>query len=243
MHTRILAPTGTIRAAINFGNPVLAQRDPATGGARGVSADLARELGRRAGLPVAIVPFESAGAVFEASASDAWDIAFLAIDPVRAAEILFTPPYVIIEGGYAVPSDSPLRTVDDVDQAGVRIAVAEKSAYDLHLSRTLRHAEIVRAPTGEASLRRFLHDGLEALAGVKAALRAIVDADPALRMMDGRFMAIEQAMGTPRGRDAAWRDLCDFIEEMKASGFVADALKRSGQRDARVAPAQLGSEL
>src|SRR6266851_7844279 len=133
-----LAPTGKLRAAINFGNPVLAQKDPATGDARGVSVDLARELGRRLGLPVDLIAYDAAGKVVDAVKTGAWDVAFLAVDPDRAAEIAFTAPYVVIEGTYAVPADSPLRAIEDVDRNGVRIAVGAKSAYDLYLTRTLK---------------------------------------------------------------------------------------------------------
>src|SRR6266568_5375287 len=147
-----LAPSGKLRAAINFGNPVLAQKDPATGEPRGVSVDLARELGRRLALPVDLIAYDAAGKVVDAVKTGAWDVAFLAIDPERAAEIDFTAPYVVIEGTYAVPADSPLRTIDDVDRDGVRIAVGAKSAYDLYLTRALRHARLVRAPTSPAAI-------------------------------------------------------------------------------------------
>lgn len=232
-----LAPTGRVRAAINFGNPVLAQADPATGEARGVSVDIARELGRRLGVGVDLVTFDAAGKVFAALGEGAWDVAFLAIDPKRAAEIDFTAPYVIIEGSYMVPADSPLRTVDDVDRPGVRIAVGNGSAYELYLSRTIRHAQLVRAPTGPEAIEMFLRDGLEAAAGVKSPLQTFARGRTDLRVMDGRFMAIEQAMGTPKGRAAGLAYLRGMIEELKASGFVAEGLARSGQRDAIVAPA------
>ena len=231
-----LAPAGRLRAAINFGNPVLAQRDPATGEPRGVSVELARELGRRLAVPVETVAFDAAGKVFEALRAGAWDIAFLAIDPARAAEIAFTAPYVLIEGTYLVPADSPLRTVADVDRDGVRIAVGDKSAYDLYLTRTLRRARLVRAPTSSGAIDVFVQEKLEAAAGVRQPLVQFAMTHPDVRVMDGRFMAIEQAMGTPRGREAGARYLREFIEEMKASGFVAGALERSGQRDATVAP-------
>ena len=168
-----LAPTGTLRAAINFGNPVLAQKDPATGEARGVTVDIARELGRRLGVAVDLVGFDAAGKVFEALKAGVWDVAFLAIDPKRATEIDFTAPYVIIEGSYVVPADSALRAIDDVDRAGVRIAVANGSAYELYLSRTIKHAQIVRAPSGNEAIAMFLRDKLEALAGVKSPLAEI----------------------------------------------------------------------
>src|SRR4051794_621686 len=145
---RELAPSGTLRAAINFGNTVLAQKDPATGEPRGVSTELARELARRLGVPIEFVAFDAAGKVFDAIKAKTWDVAFLAIDPVRAAEIDFTGPYVVIEGAYAVPQDSPLRTVADVDRAGVRVAVARASAYELYLTRALKHATLVRESSG-----------------------------------------------------------------------------------------------
>jgi len=231
-----LAPTGKLRAAINFGNPVLAQKDPATGEPRGVSVDLARELGRRLGVPVELVTFDAAGKVFAALKTGAWDIAFLAIDPARATEIAFTAPYVVIEATYLVPADSPLRTIEDVDRDGVRVAVGNKSAYDLYLTRTLKRAQLVRVPTSPAAIDIFLKDKLEAAAGVKQPLLQFAKTHPNVRVMDGRFMAIEQAMGTPRGREAGARYLREFIEEMKASGFVARGLERSGQGDATVAP-------
>jgi len=231
-----LAPTGKLRAAINFGNPVLAQKDPATGEPRGVSVDLARELGRRLGVPVELVTFDAAGKVFDALKKGAWDIAFLAIDPARAAEIAFTAPYVVIEATYVVPADSALRTIEDVDRDGVRVAVGNKSAYDLYLTRTLKHAQLVRVPTSLAALDVFLKDKLEAAAGVKQPLLQFAKTNPNVRVMDGRFMVIEQAMGTPKGREAGARYLREFIEEMKASGFVARGLERSGQGDATVAP-------
>src|SRR3954463_15191757 len=152
-----IAPTGRLRAAINLGNAVLAQKDPATGEPSGVSVDLARELGRRLGLPVDLVVYDAAGKVVEAVKSGAWDVAFVAIDPERAAEISYTAPYVVIEGTYAVPADSPLRRIEDVDREGVRIAVGAKSAYDLYLTRTLKRARLVRAPlraAGGAEARR-----------------------------------------------------------------------------------------
>src|SRR5947209_7997363 len=228
-----LAPTGKLRAAINLGNPVLAQGTPAD--PRGVTVDLARELARRTGLALELVPFPAAGKVFEALQAGAWDVAFLAIEPVRAAEIFFTAPYVIIEGVYLVPKNSALKTVADVDRAGVRIGVNKNSAYDLFLTRTLKAAQLVR---GENGVALFVEQKLEAAAGVKQPIAAYAKAHPDVRVMDGRFMEIRQAMGTPRGREAAAAYLRKFVEEMKASGFVAAALQRSNQPDAAVAPAE-----
>jgi polar amino acid transport system substrate-binding protein len=233
-----LAPAGKLRAAINLGNMVLAQKDPATGDLRGVTVDLARELARRVGLPLELVPFDAAGKVFDALKAGAWDVAFLAIEPVRAAEIAFTAPYVIIEGVYLVPKGSALRAVADVDRDGVRIAVNKGSAYDLYLTRTIKHAQLVR---GENGIELFVRDRLEAAAGVKQPLVEYAKTNPSVRIMDGRFMEIRQAMGTPKlryqGRDAAPRYLHAFVEEMKATGFIAEALRRSNQPDAAVAPA------
>jgi polar amino acid transport system substrate-binding protein len=229
-----LAPTGKLRAAINLGNMVLAQTDSATGKPKGITPDLANELGRRLGVPVELVPFNAAGKVFEAVSTGTIDVMFLAIEPVRANEIAFTAPYVIIEGVYLVPKDSNLKTVADVDRDGVRIGVNKNSAYDLFLTRTLKHATLVR---GDDGIGLFVKDKLDAAGGVKQPLVKYAATNPDVRVMDGRFMEIRQAMGTPKGRsDAGARYLRGFVEEMKASGFVADALKRSNQPDATVAP-------
>jgi polar amino acid transport system substrate-binding protein len=231
-----LAPTGRLRAAINFGNSVLAQEDPAGGQPRGVSAELARELARRLGVGIDYVTFDAAGKVFEALKAGLWDIGFLAIDPVRAAGIDFTAPYVVIEGVYLVPKDSGLHTVAEVDHSGVRVAVAQGSAYDLYLTRALKHATLVRQPSGPESLEMFVRDRLEAAAGVRQPIVAFAQAHPDTRLIPGRFMAIEQAMGTVKGRETGVAYLRSFIEEMKACGFVARALEASGQGDAAVAP-------
>jgi polar amino acid transport system substrate-binding protein len=232
-----LAPGGRLRAAINYGNPVLAQRDAATGALGGVTVDLARELGRRLGVAVDLVPFDTAGKVSDSANANVWDVAFLAVDPVRANEIAFTAPYVLIEGAYMVPAGSALRRVDEVDRDGVRIAVGQKSAYDLYLTRTIKRAALVRAPTSEAAIELFRRDKLEVAAGVRQPLEQFAARNPDVRMIEGRFMVIEQAMGTPKGRAAGAAYLRGFVEEMKASGFVADALRRSNQPDATVAPA------
>ena len=225
----VIAPGGRLRAAINFGNPVLAQRDPQTGEARGVSVALARELARRLGVPLEIVGYDAAGKVTDALANDAWDVAFLAIDPVRANAIAFTPPYVVIEGAYVVPQSSPLQANDDVDRAGVRIAVGRGSAYDLYLTRTIKHAQLVRAATSPAALDLFLNDKLDAGAGVKQPVVKFAAQHPGLRVLPGRFMVIEQAMALPKGRSAGSAYLASFVEELKASGFVDRALAESGQ--------------
>ena len=234
-----LAPTGRLRVAINYGNPVLAQKDPVDperGPPHGVSADLARELGRRLGLPVDFLPFDSAGATFEALKQGRWDVGFLAIDPHRAEHIAFGPPYVLIEGTYLVAADSPLKDIEDVDRPGIRIAVGLGSAYDLYLGRNLKQAVRVQAPTSMAAVDLYLHDRLDAVAGVRQPLEAYARSHAGYRVLPGRFMSIDQALATPKERTDAARWLRGFIEEMKASGFVARALAASGQTAATVAP-------
>ena len=231
-----LAPTGKLRAAINFGNGVLAQKGK-DGEPQGVTADLSRELAKRLGVPVAFVTFEAAGKVFEAAKAGAWDIGFVAIEPVRAADIEFTAPYVFIDGTYMVRQDSPLKEVGDVDKPGIRIAVGLGSAYDLYLTRTIKNATLVRAAVGggRAMIELFINDKLDAAAGVRQPLEDYAKSHPEMRVMSGAFQQIQQAMGTPKGRAAGAKYIAAFVEEMKSSGFVAEALKRSGQV-AEVAP-------
>ncbi|HEX5779444.1 MAG TPA: ABC transporter substrate-binding protein [Xanthobacteraceae bacterium] len=231
-----LAPTGTLRAAINLGNSVLAQQG-ADGALQGVSVDLTNELARRLGRAAAFTSFEAAGKAFEALKTGDCDIAFLANEPARAAEVDFTPAYVLIEGTYMVRIDSPLKEPADVDRAGIRIAVGPNSAYDLYLTRTLKHATIVRAAKGggRAMIDLFLAQNLEAAAGVRQPLEDYARTDSGVRVMAGRFMEIRQSMALQKGRPAGLRYLRNFVEEMKASGFIAGALRRSGQ-EATVAP-------
>ena len=222
-----LAPGGTLRAAINFGNPVLARRDPATGEPRGISTDIARELARRLGASFECVPYEQAGRVLEGLKSDAWDICFLAIDPLRAAGIAFTDAYVVIEGVYMVATESAARTNEDVDRGGARIGVITGSAYDLFLSRELKRATIVRAASMGAVMDLWAAGTLDAIAGVKPQLEAQAKRATGLRLLPQRFMAINQAMGTPRDRENGARYLRAFIEDLKATGFVAEAFARN----------------
>jgi len=230
-----LAPSGTLRAAINFGNAVLARRS-ADGQLSGVSVDLARELGLRLGVPVQLVPFEAAGRVVDAVKVGAWDIAFVAIDPLRGNDIDYSAAYVVIEGAYVVRQDSPIRSNAEVDRPGVRVAAGRGSAYDLYLTREIRNAKIVRSTTSQNVVETFLNQNLEVAAGVKQQVEADVRRIPGLRLLDGRFMVINQAMGIPKGREAGLAYLRGFVEEMKASGFVRDALARHAIEGAAVAP-------
>jgi polar amino acid transport system substrate-binding protein len=226
-----LAPSGVLRAALNLGNPVLntgTEQAPA-----GVTVDIAREIAARLGVPVEFRCFGAARESFQAMATGAADICFLAIDPVRGLNIAFTAPYVLIEGLYTVPVASPLTTVADVDSPGVRIGVKEGSAYDLFLTRTLRHATVVRGAEGTGV---FVEQNLEAGAGVGEPVTEFVATHPGYRLIEGRFMEIRQAVGTAKTkRPETSRFLHALVEELKASGFVADALRRSGQT-APVAP-------
>ena len=203
-----LAPTGKLRAAINFGNPILATRDAATGEPRGVSVDLSRELAKRLGVPVELVTYDAAGKVVEGLKSRAWDVAFVAIDPARATDISFTAPYVVIEGVYLVTQESPIRSNAEVDRAGIRVVVGAGSAYDLFLSRELKQATLVRAPTSQAGDRHVRRAEARRAAGVKQQLEADARRLPGLRMLDGRFMVINQAMGTPHRRAPRARNIC-----------------------------------
>jgi polar amino acid transport system substrate-binding protein len=232
-----LASTGKLRAAINFGNPILANRNAAGEGV-GVSVDLAREAARRLGVPLELVLFNSAGNVVEAVKGKQVDLAFVAIDPVRGADMDYTAPYVIIEGAYLVRNGSPLTRNEEVDRAGARIAVGRGSAYDLFLTRQIKAASLVRVATSPVVTDEFLAQNLEVAAGVKQQLQADAKRVGGVRLLPGRFMVIEQAMGVPKGRLAAQAWLSSYIEEMKATGFVAEALKRHRIEGAAVAPAR-----
>jgi len=231
-------PGGALRASINLGNPILAGRDPASGEVRGVSVDLARAFAQRLGVAVELVVFDTAAKSVQAVADDQADIGFFAIDPRRGEGIAFTAPYVLIEGCYLVRDDSPIRANGEVDRAGHTVVVGNGSAYDLFLTRELKAASIARAPTSPAVVDTFVDLRADVAAGVKQQLQADARRRGGLRLLDGRFMVIEQAMGVAKGRGAVVAaTLAAFVEEMKASGFVAAALARHGVEGASVAPA------
>ncbi len=231
-----LAPTGAVRAAINVGNPVLARADPDGGEPHGVSVDIARELGRRLGRPVQLVVFPAAGKVVDALASDEWDVAFLADEPARADRVVFSAPYVVIEGTYMLWQDSPFTSAAELDRPGIRIAVGQNAAYDLHLTRALKAAEIVRAPSPSSALELFYADRLDAAAGVRQALDAFAAGKNDLRVLLDAFMAIKQTVASPPGRAAGCAYLQALVAELKADGWVREALDRHGQRGVSVAP-------
>jgi polar amino acid transport system substrate-binding protein len=234
-----LTPTGSLRASINLGNPILAGRDPTSGEPSGVSIDLARAFAQRLGVAAELVVFDTAGQSVQAVAAEQADIGFFAIDPLRGAGIAFSAPYVLIEGCYLVRNESPVRRNEDADQPGRTVVVGQGSAYDLFLTRELKHASIVRAPTSPAVVDTFIAQNADIAAGVRQQLEADARRIGGLRLLDGRFMVIQQAMGLPKGRGAAAAAcLTQFVEEMKAAGFVAAALARHGIQGASVAPPQ-----
>lgn len=234
---KAFTPTGKLRASINLGNPILANREPGSGRPVGVSVDLAQALASRLGVELELVVFDTAGKSVEAVTQEQADIGFFAIDPLRGAGISFTAPYVLIEGCYAVPKDSAIQSNNEVDRPGHRVCVGKGSAYDLYLTRELRQAQIVRAPTSPTVVDVFVEQHLEVAAGVKQQLEEDARRFPGLRLLPGHFMVIQQAMGTPKGRGQEAADvLRSFVEEAKASGFVAQALARHGIQGAAVAP-------
>jgi len=230
-----LTPTGKMRVGINFGNTVLAKRD-ADGTPRGIALDLAKELERRLGVPIEVIIYDAAGRMADGAKAGAWDVAFLAADPDRANEITFTAPYLEIDTTYLVPAQSPLRTPEDVDHDGIRIAVSDKSAYDLFLTRNLKRAQLVRAPGPTASIELFFREKLDALAGIRPMLVDVAEAQSGTRVLDGRFMSVLQAIGTPRGRDAAAQYLDEFVENVIGSGLIARIIQKNGILGASVPP-------
>jgi polar amino acid transport system substrate-binding protein len=215
-----------LRAGINYSNFLLATKDPATGEPRGIAVELAHEIGRRLNIPIEFVPFETAGRMADAVTRDAWDLAFLANEAQRANEILFTPSYVEIDAGYLVPAGSPIQSVHEVDAEGVTIAIAEKSAYDLFLTRTLRHAKLVRTQGMAASFDVFAAEKLDALAGIKPWLIRIAQKLPGSRLLEGRFAGVQQCIGVPKGSESAAEYLREFVEDVKASGFLAETIRK-----------------
>ena len=227
-----LAPTGVLRVGINYGNFLLVNSDRASG----IAVDLGRELGRRLGVSIELITYDAAGKLAAGVEAGAWDVAFLGAEPQRAGEIAFTPAYLEIPATYLVPAGSPIRALQDVDRAGVRIAVAQKSAYDLWLSRNLKHAQLVRAEGIQGSYDLFVAQKLEVLSGLKPRLVADAEKLPGSRVLEGQFTAVQQAIGTPKNRAAGAKYLREFVEDAKASGLVAAAIARHAVRGVSVAP-------
>jgi len=231
-----LAPTGKLRAGINYTNVILATKDKASGESRGVAIDLTREVAQRLGVPFAIVAYESVGAMVDAAKTGAWDIAFLGSEPAREAVISFTAAYLEIEATYLVPGASTLRAAADVDREGARVAAPARANYELFLGRSLQRATLVSAPNADAAFDLLANGQVDALAGLKQGLIGLAEKLPGSRMLEGRFMAVQQSIGVPKGRDAGLSYLRGVVEDAKASGLVARAIEKTGARGVSVAP-------
>lgn len=219
-----LAPTGKLRVGINLSNFLLTKTDPESGEHGGVAVDLGRELGRRLGVPVELLPYPNPGALADAAKHNVWDVGFLGAEPQRATEIDFTAAYVEIQATYLMPPGSTLKNITEVDGVGVRIAVPTKSAYELYLTRSLKHAKLVHEKGADNAFKRYSDDRLDALAGLRPRLLSDQQKQPGSRILEGNFTAVQQAAGTPKGRSAGARYLREFIEEVKRTGLVAKAI-------------------
>lgn len=231
-----LAPTGVLRAGINMANFLLVTGRGEDGAPQGVAPDMAATAAERLGVEVAHVPYETPGQLADDATKGVWDIGLIGAEPARAEHIAFTAAYVEIEATYLVPGDSSIQTIDDVDQPGVRIAVAARSAYDLYLTRAVQHAELVRVAGLNASFDLFVNDKLDALAGLRPRLISDVQKIQGARLLDGKFTAVQQAIGTPKVREAGAAFLREFVEEAKASGLVGSLIERHSVRGLSVAP-------
>ena len=231
-----LAPTGKLRAAINYGNFILATKDRTTGESRGVAVDLTQELGRRLGVPVQIVAYDSVAIMGDAAPTGVWDIAFLGSDPKREALMSFTAAYLEIEATYLVPGGSPLRTAAEVDRDGVRVAAPARANYELFLSRSLKHAQLVSTASAEAAFELLTSGKVEALAGLTQSLLGLEPRLAGSRLVEGRFMGVQQSIAVPKGKDAGLAHLRRVVEDAKGSGLVARAIERTGAKGVSVAP-------
>jgi len=229
-----LAPTGTLRVGLNMSNFLLTATDAATGKPKGLAADMGAEFARRLGVPVELVPFPNPGAVADAARTGVWDVGFIGAEPQRANEIDFTAAYVEIEATYLLPPGSPITAIADVDRPGTRVAISDRSAYDLYLTRHLKHAELIRA-RGDDVFKRFVSDKLDAMAGLRPGLVKNQADLPGSRILDGNFTAVQQAAGVPKGRASGAKYLREFIEDAKASGLVAKLIEKNNVRGLTVA--------
>ncbi|BDT74988.1 ABC transporter substrate-binding protein [Polynucleobacter sp. KF022] len=232
------APTATLRVGINLGNPILANEEPNTKRLYGVTIDIANEIGKRISLPVQLTPFKTAGATVDAVKTGEIDLVFVAIDPVRGADISYTPAYIQIEGAYMVKAESTIQNNEEVDVTGNEIVVGKGSAYDLYLSREIKNATLLRAASSQAVVDDFMSGQGNVAAGVKQQLESDAKRYKGLRMLPGRFMVINQAIGIPKARtdyENTTAFLSDVIAELKQSRFIADAMKRHNIQGAKVA--------
>ncbi len=231
-----LAPTGRLRAGINFGNSLLTKRPAPGGSARGVAVDLAGELARRLGVPLALVTYDTPGQAADAVGKGEWDVVFIAAGPERAATIDFSPPYVQLEATYLVAPGSSIQSVEEVDRPGVRVGVGAKTAYELYLTRTLKRAELVRVTGNAEAIELMRNKQVDAVGALTEMLHPYTAVLPGARVLPGHFALADQAVGTPKGRTAGAQFLRQFVEEAKSSGLVADVIRRNGVRGVVVAP-------
>jgi polar amino acid transport system substrate-binding protein len=225
---------GSLRFALNHGNALLVQRGPDEAAVQGISVDLAHELSRRLGVAASFVHYEKAGDVANGAGSDEWDICFLAIDPLRAREIAFTDPYVAIDGNFVVPSSSPAMEPADIDRLRLRVALTSGSAYSLHLLRESKGATILEFKTAKDAVAAMLNGEADALAGVRQAMEAFRAGHAGFRLIDPSFMSIRQAIGIKVGKPQALEYLNAFVAELKANGFIGEALARSGHGELQI---------
>jgi polar amino acid transport system substrate-binding protein len=231
-----LAPSGKLRAAINYGNFILATKDKTTGESRGAAVDLMNEIAKRLGVPAEIIAYDSVAVMGDAAPSGVWDIAFLGSDPQRERLMSFTAAYLEIEATYLVHGSSPYRTATDVDREGVRVSAPARANYELYLQRGLKNAKLVSVQGADAAFELLVSNKVEALAGLKQALLTLQEKLPGSRIVDGRFMAVQQSIAVPKGKDAGLAFLRAVVEDAKASGLVARAIERTGARGVNVAP-------
>ena len=231
-----LAPGGTLRVGLNYGNFLLVLKDSPDGSPNGIAPDLGRELGRRLGVPVQFVKFKQAGQLADGVRDEKCDVGFLGAEPQRADEIAFTKAYLEIPVTFLVPAGSKIRTIQDVDREGVRISVSARSAYDLYLSRTLKHAQLLRVEGIDASYEKFKNEGLEVLAGLKPRLVSDAEKLPGSRVLDGQVTGVQQAVGTTKSRSSGAQYLSEFVEDIKKTGLVAKTIEKHGVKGVTVAP-------
>jgi polar amino acid transport system substrate-binding protein len=232
------APTGTLRVGINLGNPILAKEDPISKKLYGVTIDISNEIGKRIALPVKLIPFKTSAVTVDAVRAGDVDLVFVAIDPVRGADISYTPAYIEIEGAYLVKASSSFKTIEEVDTTGNEIVVGKGSAYDLYLTRELKNATLLRAASSQSVVDDFMSGKGNVAAGVKQQLESDAKRYEGLRMLPGRFMVIDQAIGIPKARSGYENIniyLSSVIAELKQSGFIAESMKRHNIQGAKVA--------
>ncbi len=232
---KALAPTGVLRAGINMSNFLLVSSRTADGGPAGVSPDMAKAIADHLGLEIRYVTYPSPGVLADAANRDEWDIGLIGAEPQRAEVISFTPAYAEIEATYLVPAGSPFKTIADVDAPGARIAVTDRTAYGLWLDRNIRKAELVRSSTLDDALRDFCDQKLDALAGLRARLITDITSLPGARILDGGFMTVQQAVGTPKAKGDAIAYLTRFVDAARTSGLVSNLIRKHGVEGLSVA--------